>query len=132
MSYKSENHHKHYLKYHFIFVCKYRKDLLKGSIGEAVKDIFKSISDKSDFKIDITEVDADHIHVLVDTIPSLSPCQIARRLKQESCYRIWKMFPKELSAHFWNEKTFWTDGYFVSTIGQVSERTILDYIKNQG
>lgn len=32
----------------------------------------------------------------------------------------------------WHEYTFWTDGYFVSTIGEVSSKTLKHYIENQG
>jgi len=42
------------------------------------------------------------------------------------------MFPQYLSKHFWKEKTFFTDGYFVSTIGEVSSETLKKYIQNQG
>ena len=39
---------------------------------------------------------------------------------------------KELKRHFWKENTFWTDGYFCSTIGEVSSKTLEKYIQNQG
>jgi REP element-mobilizing transposase RayT len=45
---------------------------------------------------------------------------------------VWKQFPEVLGKHFWKERTFWTDGYFVSTTGQASEETIRKYIENQG
>lgn len=38
----------------------------------------------------------------------------------------------ELKRHFWKENTFWTDGYFCSTIGEVSSKTLEKYIQNQG
>ena len=57
---------------------------------------------------------------------------IVRKLKQETTNRIWKIEPRYLAKHFWKERTFWTDGYFVSTIGEVSEETIRRYIQNQG
>ncbi|EPZ61066.1 transposase IS200 like family protein [[Clostridium] sordellii VPI 9048] len=42
------------------------------------------------------------------------------------------MFPQHLIKHFWNEKTFFTDGYFVSNIGEVSSETLKKYIQKQG
>ena len=46
--------------------------------------------------------------------------------------KIWRMYNKELKRHFLKENTFWTDGYFVSTIGEVSSKTLKKYIENQG
>ena len=44
----------------------------------------------------------------------------------------WKLHGNYLSKHFWKERTFWTDGYFVCSIGNVSENTLKKYIENQG
>ena len=90
------------------------------------------ISKKYDFEIKEMEVDKDHIHMMVSSIPKISPLQIVRILKQQSTMEIWKMYPKELKKHYWKEHTFWTDGYFVSTIGEVSNKTLKHYIQNQG
>ena len=53
-NYKSKNHSKFTLKYHIIFVCKYRKKLLI-KYGEEIKQIIKDISYKYDF--DILEIE---------------------------------------------------------------------------
>ena len=34
--------------------------------------------------------------------------------------------------HFWREHTFWTDGYFACSVGNVSEEMVRKYIENQG
>ena len=38
----------------------------------------------------------------------------------------------EVDKLFWKEKTFWSDGYFSCSIGNVSKETIEKYIQNQG
>jgi putative transposase len=78
------------------------------------------------------EVDRDHLHLMVTSKPNLSPTQIVRKLKQESTIAMWKTFPKELKQYFWKERTFWTEDYFVSSIGEVSGETLNSYIQNQG
>ncbi len=100
------------------------------SIG--IKELMRKTESTSDFKIDEMEVDGDHLHLMISSNPSLSPMQIVRKLKQESTVRMWKLFPKELQKYFWREKTFWTDGYFVSSVGEVSAETLKYYIQNQG
>jgi putative transposase len=131
--YKTKNHSKYLLKYHMIFVVKYRKRLLKTPISDDMKLILTNISKRYDFEIDLMECgDEDHIHILVSTQPSVSPLQIVNRLKQMSTIEIWKLYGVYLRNQFWNERTFWSDGYFVSSIGNVSEKTIKEYIENQG
>ena len=90
------------------------------------------ISEPSKFKIHTVEVDAKHIHLLIDSTPEISATQIVRKLKQESTISVWRQLPQILKRYFWKERTFWTDGYFVSTTGQASEETIRKYIENQG
>lgn len=131
MEYRSKNHSKFSLKYHIVLVVKYRKNLLEKDLDIIMKKIITEVQDISDFKIDTMESDENHIHILVDSIPKLSPLQIIRRIKSISTNRIWRIFPKFLKKHFWKERTFWSDGYFVSTTGQVSTETIMQYIKNQ-
>jgi len=79
------------------------------------------IAKRSDFDISEMEVDKDHIHLMVDSVPKISPLQIVRRLKQETTVKIWKLHP-ELDKYFWKEKTFWSDGYFCCSIGNENLR----------
>lgn len=130
-NYKSLNHSKFILTYHIIFTCKYRKKLLVR-YGNDIKQIMFDISKKYDFIIKEMEVDKDHIHLMIDSVPKLSPLMIVRILKQQSTIEIWRMHSKELKRHYWVENTFWTDGYFASTIGEVSSKTLKHYIENQG
>lgn len=130
-NYKSKNHSKFILTYHIIFVCKYRKKLLI-KYGEDVKQIMYDISKRYDFEIKEMEVDKDHIHMMIESVPKISPLQIVRVLKQQSTIQMWRKYSKGLKKYYWLENTLWTDGYFVSTIGEVSSKTLKHYIQNQG
>lgn len=90
------------------------------------------ISQKYDFEIKTMETDIDHIHFLISSTPQISVSQIIRVLKQESTIGIWKKYFSFLKKCFWKEHTFWSDGYFCSTIGNVSEKTLQKYIEKQG
>jgi putative transposase len=131
-SYRSTNRSKHYLQCHLIFVCKYRKKLLVAGLDHDMKDIMSSISAKSDFTIEVFESDADHIHFLIRYIPRLSITSIVRKLKQESTNEIWKKYKNTLLKDFWKEHTYWSDGYFVCSVGEASPETIQNYILSQG
>ena len=130
-NYKSKNHSKFILTYHIIFVCKYRKKLLI-KYGEDVKQIMYDISKRYDFDIKEMEVDKDHIHMMISSVPKISPLQIVRVLKQQSTIQMWRRYASELKKQYWKGNTFWTDGYFCSTIGEVSSKTLKHYIQNQG
>jgi len=131
--YHHASHSKYLLHYHFVFCVKYRKKLLKNKeIDDEIKRLFYSIAEKSGFTIDMMETDIDHIHVLVDAPPTLSPTSIATRLKSQSTFHIWKAYDNILQWCFWKERTFWSDGYFVCTTGDASTETIKKYIEEQG
>ena len=78
------------------------------------------------------ETDINHIHLLVSYPPKVSISSIVHKLKQESTITLWKYFPVYLSKHFWKKHTFWLDGYFTCSIGEVNHKTIKKYIENQG
>ena len=130
--YTSKNRHKYYLKAHLIFVCKYRKQLLKGDLDRAVKTCFSDLAKQSKFDIDIMESDKDHIHLLISYSPDISITSIVRRLKQKSTHELWNNYSGFLTKHFWKERTFWSDGYFVCSIGEANPDTIRKYIESQG
>jgi putative transposase len=131
MKYETRNHSKFLLMYHVIFVCKYRKQIL-NPISEELKQIIYDISKESDFKILEMETDKDHIHFLIKSEPKVSVLAIVRKLKQESTIRLWKTQKEYLRKYYWNENTLWSDGYFASTIGNVSKEAVEYYIRNQG
>lgn len=131
-NYISTNRSKHYLKCHLIFVCKYRKKLLVGQLNNDMKAIIQSITDKSDFEIEVMETDIDHVHFLIRYIPRLSIAQIVRRLKQQSTLHIWQSHSVALRKEYWYKDMFWSDGYFVCSIGEASPNTIREYILSQG
>ena len=120
------------LKMHLIFVVKYRKNLLIGRIRELILNIFQRTSEESKFTIEVMETDKNHIHMMIEYLPSVSVSAIVRKLKQISTNKLWKNYGDFLSKHFWKEHTFWSDGYFACSIGNACEETIRKYIENQG
>jgi putative transposase len=130
---ETTNNSKHFLKCHLIFVFKYRKKLfLNQKLKDDMKQIIYDISKQSNFSIEEMETDEDHLHLLIRYIPRLSIASIVNRLKAMSTNRIWKTYSIFLKKHFWKEQTFWTDGYFVSSIGYASQETVEKYIQEQG
>lgn len=133
--YKSKNHSKYSLKAHLVFAAKYRKNFFnnKTFVFELKRKI-KEIADRSNFEVELMEVDKNHIHILVDYEPNISIVQIVRRLKQETQHHMWIVFEKELRKVYWKDThMFWSKGYFVCSIGEsASYETIQKYIEQQG
>lgn len=130
--YYSQAHSKFNIKFHVIFVVKYRKKLLTGNIDKDIKILCLEVAKNSDFSIDIMETELDHIHLLINSVPKLSPLMIVRKLKQGTTVGLWKRHSRLLQSQFWLEKTFWSDGYFVCSCGDASTETIRKYIETQG
>ena len=118
---------------HLIFVCKYRKKLLI-QFGEEIKDIFTNIAKEINITIIEINVDKDHIHILIKYDPTESVVSIVRSFKQISTFRIWRQNNNNsiLNKYFLKERTFWSDGYFACSIGNVSIDIIKKYIEEQG
>ena len=120
--YNRHNRQKYSLKVHIILVTKYRKQLLKDSIED-------DIANTRDCENIAIETDKDHIH-FYDTADRV--CDIVKIAKQETTYYLWQKYSSVLSKQYWKEKTFWSDGYFACSIGEVSSATIQKYIESQG
>ena len=71
------------------------------------------------------ETDKDHIHYMIETEPTMSISKIVNLMKSYTTYHIWKRYPDYLRKYFWKEHTFWTDGYFVCSVGNVSEGKLI-------
>lgn len=129
--YERYNHAKVHIRYHIILSTKYQKDILVG-IEYDVEKAFIELSKRCNFKILKIGIDKDHVHLLIKSCPSLSILQIVRRLKQLSTKELWKMKENHLKKYYYKKKILWSKGYFCSTVGEASEKTIEEYIKNQG
>jgi putative transposase len=130
--YRSKNHSKFLIKLHFVFAVKYRKRLLFGEINDDIKQIIYDVCSENGYIVDQMESDIDHLHILVDIEPKVSALEFAHKIKQITTFRIYQKHRHFLKTRFWKENTFWSDGYFVCSVGDASIETIKKYIKEQG
>lgn len=129
--YDTYNHAKVHIRYHLIFTTKFRRNCLDG-IKEDLLEILKGIEKRSHFRLIHITIGADHIHLFVKSRPSISIEQIVRRLKQITTSEIWKKHEEYLRQFYWKRRKLWSNGYFCSTVGEMSEETVIKYISNQG
>jgi putative transposase len=116
------------LKYHFVWVPKYRKRILTPEIADYAKRVFRKIAEEYDMVIDTVEVVEDHVHIFLEAPPRLSPSRIVQILKSKSARELFREFP-QLRRQLWGGK-LWSRGYFVRAVGdEVTGDVIRRYIE---
>jgi putative transposase len=112
------------LKYHLVWIPKYRKNILDGEIKEYLKEVFEKIAEEYEIEIDTMGIMEDHIHIFVGAPPRYSPAEIVQIMKSISAREVFKKYPK-LRKQLWAGE-LWSDGYFVRSVG---DRVIADVIR---
>ena len=115
-------------QYHIVFIPKYRRKVMYGKVRGDIREIIKILCRYK--KVEIVEgaVCLDHVHICVSIPPKIAISEFMGYLKGKSALMIFDKHP-ELGNKF--ERDFWARGYYVSTIGNVDEATIKNYIKEQ-
>jgi len=129
MKYWKGAHTKHRHMYHIVWIPKYRKRVLQGKIAERIEELFRECADINRWELQELSVQPDHVHMLVQLPPSISVSSAVQYFKGGSSKVIREEFP-ELEEYLWGD-SFWGDGYFSETVGQVNWDMIKKYIKNQ-
>ena len=128
--YHSASHCKYLIQYHIIWCPKFRFAVLKGDVESKLKEIIQQICEKYHYQIKALEVMPDHIHIFVDCPQTVAPCDIARTLKSISAIQMFRAFPS-LKRFYARCGVLWSSGYFISTVGHISESTVIRYIEEQ-
>jgi putative transposase len=126
-----KQHNVSILLYHIVCPAKYRKAVFTSEVDEKLKEICKEISLR--YEIEFLEIgtDQDHVHFLVQSVPKYSPTHIVRTIKSITAKEIFRQLP-EVRKQMWGGE-FWSDGYFISTVGSHgTEEMLKQYVKNQG
>jgi len=130
MAIKRAKHAVYDIKYHFVWIPKYRKHILTKQLKDRVEELFRAVAEQYDFEIDAMGIEVDHVHIFLSASPKYSPAKIVEVLKSISSKEVFKEFP-ELEKELWAGE-FWSDGYFVRTVGdKVTSELIRQYIKYQ-
>jgi len=112
------------LNYHFVWIPKYRKNILVGEVKQELERLVFEIAKEHEIEILSLSVQPDHVHLFVSAPPHLSPAQIANLFKGVSSKKLLEKFPR-LSKR----EGLWSRTYYVGSAGTVSEETIRRYIE---
>ncbi len=119
------------LLYHLVCPLKYRKGVITEKIGTSLKEICFEISER--YEIHFVEIgyEIDHVHFLVQSVPTMAVSEITRTIKSISAKHLFSRHP-EIEAQLWGGN-FWTSGFYANTVGQyANEDVIRKYVESQG
>ncbi|MDY7003144.1 MAG: IS200/IS605 family transposase [Cyanobacteriota bacterium] len=123
--YKTHNHVKFLVNYHFVWIPKRRKKVLIGDVATRLRQIFAELAIEKEWDILALEVAPDHIHLFVSVKPTDTPHLVVKAFKgRSSCY-LRREFPRLKKL-----PSLWTNSYFISTAGNVCSDVIKKYIED--
>lgn len=127
--YRSHGHTKTDLKVHLVWVPKYRRRVLYGDTGEAVRTFIRRICTELEVRIISGKVAPDHVHLQVSYPPSLSISDLMQSIKGKSAYLLYNKLP-HIKKRFWGG-AFWARGYCAVSCGNITDEMIQRYIEEQ-
>ena len=127
--YRTGPHSRFDLKYHFVWITKYRRGVLGGEVGVRLRDLVREICRTYEIEILQGSISRDHVHVLLSCPPNLSPSKIMQLIKGKTSRKLLMEF-RHLQKMFWG-RHLWARGYFVAFSGNVTDEAIMEYIRQQ-
>lgn len=131
--YRKASHVTYDCRYHIVWITKYRRDILgnkdfKRRTMELMKDIAKELY----VKIIRAETEDDHVHLYV-SIPVRQPIPyVLQKFKGKSSKILREEFEEYLKQFYWKKKALWGVGYFIATVGDITDKVIKEYVEQQG
>jgi putative transposase len=114
-----------------VLPAKYRRVVLDDDVDNVLKEVCLDIEKRYQIKFLEIGTDEDHVHFLVQSVPTYGVSKIVTVVKSLTAREVFKRCPR-VKKKLWGGE-FWTDGYYASTVGKYgNENTISDYVKKQG
>ena len=117
--------------YHLVFPAKYRRVIFDPKVDEKLKEICLEIEKRYEIKFLEIGTDLDHVHFLVQSVPTYSVTKLVTMIKSLTARHIFKECP-EVKKVLWGGE-FWSDGFFANTVSKHGDESVIrNYVKNQG
>ena len=129
--YIHKSHNVTVLLYHIVSSAKYRRVVFTEPVDLVLVRVCEEIEKR--YEISFLEIgtDADHVHFLIQSVPTYNVTKLVRTIKSLIAREVFKKCP-EVKHQLWGGE-FWGKGYFVNTVGQHgTEKLIAKYVKEQG
>jgi len=123
------SHTKNRLRYHIVWIPKYRKRVVIGKLAQRLKTLIEEAAEVNQWEIVELSVMKDHVHILIQVGAEKSVSSVVQMLKGGTSRVLRKEFP-ELKEFLWGD-SLWADGYFAESVGVLDEQMIERYIREQ-
>jgi putative transposase len=129
---KSGAHSRYDLKYHLVWITKYRRAFSVGHVETRLRQLLSEISQQYRFRIIAQEIMPDHIHMLIEAPPKYPPATIAQIFKSISSRKMREEFLDIIKQYVWKDGTLWARGYYIASVAQgVTAEVVEEYINDQ-
>ena len=128
--YYTNRHSCFLLQYHIVLVTKYRHPILEGKIKESVYTTIQNICDEKGYNILEMNGEPDHVHILLETGTDMKPQEFINIIKTKTARFTRRDYGELLKKWYWKQ-LFWSDSYFISTVGVNTLDVVKQYIQNQ-
>ena len=119
------------LMYHIVCPAKYRRAVISEEVDKKLREICLGIEARYEIRFLEIGTEGDHVHCLIQSVPTYSPEKIVRTIKSLTARKIFESCP-EVKKMLWGGE-FWTRGYYIGTVGEHgSEQAIREYVRKQG
>lgn len=116
--------------FHLVFVTKYRKSVFDTTNKqEELKELMECFAEKNGSEIEAIEIMPDHVHMVISFPPKFAPSSIVKSFKGAAAREWFKLYPEDKTKLY--KGHLWSPSFFMSTIGNVSKETVLEYVQNQ-
>jgi putative transposase len=128
-NYRKTSHSIYDIKYHLVWITKYRKPVLRGEVAKRTRELVRQICKSMDIEIIKGHVSKDHVHLFVSVPPQHSVSKVMGKVKGVSSRKMLMEF-KTLQKRFWG-RHLWARGYFAASSGNITDEVIMKYIEDQ-
>ena len=128
--YYTNNHSCFLLTVNMVLVTKYRKPVLQGKVRDYVFALIKETMESENIIIREMNGEADHIHILFDYAPDIRLSELINKIKSRTARLVRRDYPVEVGEYYW-KPLFWTNSYFLGSVGSNTTEIIKEYIQNQ-
>lgn len=130
MSYRKTSHSIYDIKYHVVWITKYRKKVLRGQVGLRLRELVRQTCAANEVYIIRGSIQPEHVHLLVSVPPHIAVSKLMQLIKGRTSRKLLQEF-EELNRQFWG-RHLWARGYFAASTGNVTDEVIKAYIESQG
>lgn len=131
MKYQKSSHTTYDVRYHLVWITKYRRKVLTEEIQKRLQKILEQTCEKIWVVIIKLWFEEDHVHLYIRIPLNKSISESVWYIKWKSAYILKKEFYKHFKKIYWWVDSIWAVWYFISTVWEINWDIIAKYVENQ-